>query len=958
MRFLITFILAFGILSSFARQIPIDEAKEAAQNFLSSKSVVPTRGMNDATVQDLKLIENKNLNSFHAFNIGDSQGFILISAMGDKPMVLGYSDNGMFDLLNQPPQLKGILDNASVFKERTSFSTRADGNGVLYQTAEWGQGAPYNNLAPNNAAAGCVATAMAITMQYHQWPDYTRGGELFDWYFPDFKLNFDDYKIDWNVLSDKYNPKFNDEVSMLMKSTGIASHMLYGMNEFNESGAEVWAIGNRLIELYAYDKECQYLEKESFDDQRWNQMLRQQLDEIGPVIYRGGSETAHCFVIDGYDTDGFYHVNWGWDGLSNGYYALDFSDVGGMDFGEYQGMIINIKPDKERKEYSKAFISNANVYNIAGYTASIWNFSTPNIDSGEDVYLIAPIVTLNGQQGFFRIAVVDENDNILELIGGEPKMSYNYINSVDDAPYCAHPGISLFFNMAFPPLKEGQRYQLVSQDAKLVDKEWGILSPEFPSTDPADYKIVLGGMLNPSHFYAKNNTSIYSYANFHIDENLPYMGEQNCIFNHEFTFDRLRYDAIAENFFVPSSGVSMEVYAKDEEGNEVKPIYVEIYGKDKYDGFLFSFNITPYEPYYEVYFRYTPADPKRTEGISSDQLIEKDGMIFKTDGENCILIGYDPDLLQSATTVPAIVSKDGNDYKLVEIGREALMHAPVKSLMIDARNLTNIGRMGLAGMRSLEDLQVVNLKDNAIEEWYVSPLLQSSVSNLYSDKFFTYNELYAFSGAYYIYINSDKANIERPDINFYFSALPSDPNFHSTFDTFNTINNGIKIIDNSFGSLNVPGVGNTYIDLLESYDLPFTQMWEYAIDKKQHLVSISNIIDNVKINEVSINGNTVSLNEDGYYPIPSESVVAMEVTVNYTVNGTQKMQTLYSADYNNTIRSVALGDGVDTIIDNDYENVDVYNLQGVKLFDKASKNELNSLIPGIYIIGNKKVVIK
>ncbi|MCH5234359.1 MAG: C10 family peptidase [Muribaculaceae bacterium] len=957
MRLLFTLTLALGICSAYARQIPADEAKTYAEDFLAAKAFVQTRGFDNPAVKNLKLIENKNPNSFHAFNIGESQGFILVSAIGDNPMVLGYSDRGTFDLSSLPPQLKGILDNASVFKDGTNFSTRADGNGVLYSTADWGQYAPYNNLAPKNAAAGCVSTAMSIAMQYHQWPDVTRGGEMFDWYFPDFKLNFDDYKINWKVLSDKNDPKFNDEVALLMKSTGIASHMLYGMNEFNESGAEVWAIGNRLIELYAYDKDCQYLEKKSFNDSEWNQLLIQQLDEIGPVIYRGGTIASHCFVIDGYDPDGFYHVNWGWDGLSNGYYALDFSDVGGMNFGENQGMIINIKPDKERKEYSKAFITNADVYTYAGYTSSIWNFSTPDIDSGENVYLIAPIVTLNGQQGFFRVAVVDENDNILKLIGGEPKMAYNYINAVDDAPYCAHPGISLYFNMAFPTLKDGERYQLVSQDAKLVDKEWGILSPEVPSTDPADYKIVLGGMLNPSHFYAKNNTSIYSYANFHIDENLPYMGEQNCIFDHEFTFDRLRYDAIAENFFVPSSGVSMEVFAKNEDGNDVDPVYVERYGKENYDGFLFNFNISPYEPYYEVYFRYTPADPKRTEGISADQLIENDGLIFKIDGENCSLIGYDPDLLPQVITVPSMVAKDGNDYKVVEIGREALLHAPIKSLTIDANNLTRIGRMGLAGMRVLEDLKVINLKDDAIEEWYVSPLLQSSISNLYSDKFFTYNELCAFAGAYYVTM-MEKANIERPDMNFFFSALPTEPNFHSTFDSFTTINNGIKFIDNSFNSLNVPGVGNTYVPLLDSYDLPFTQMWEYAIDKEQHLLAISDVIENVKIESVAINGQTVSVNQEGYYPIPSDAILAMEVTVNYAVNGNQKMQTSYTADYNNSIGSVSLGAGIDSVIDNDFENVDVYNIQGVKVLDKASKDELNSLPSDIYIIGGKKVIIK
>ncbi|MCH5224676.1 MAG: C10 family peptidase [Muribaculaceae bacterium] len=954
----LTFIL--GICSLSARQIPVEEAKEVARNFLATKFLVSTRAKGMGSEYDLKRIENKTLKSIHAFNIGEKDGFILVSAIGDNPKVVAYSDKGFFDINNLPPQLKGIVENASGFKETQSGkATRASGQGILHKTAEWGQGAPYNNLTPNNAAAGCVATAMSIAMHYHQWPDYTRGGEMFDWYFPDFKMNFDDYTIDWKAMSDENDPKFNEEVAKLMKSAGIASHMLYGMNEFNESGAEVWAIGNRMIEIYAYDKDCQFIEKKSFNDSEWDNMLKQQLDEIGPVIYRGGSVTAHCFVIDGYDNEGFYHVNWGWDGQSNGYYALDFSDVGGMDFGEYQGMIINIKPDRERKEYSKAFLSNADVYSMEGYPSSLWNFSASDIDTGENVYFITPVVTLNRQIGYFKVAVVDENDNIVKLIGETPKMGATFHKSVDDAPFCAHPGMALFFNMAMPPLNPGERYQLVSQDAVIVDEEWGTLSPDAPSLDPADYKLVLGGMLNPSYFYAKNNTSIFSTANFHMDENLPFMEEQYGILDHEFSFDRLRYDAIAPNFFVPSSGVKMEVIAKDEEGKEVKPLYVENYREENCEKFKYDINISPYEPYYEVYFRYDPADPRRTEGVSSDVILEKEGLIFKTEGENCILIGYNPDALPEEIMIPAVVSKDGMDYKMTEIAREALMHAPLKSISIDGENIAKIGRMAFSGMKNLENLYIFNMEDNINEDWIVSTLLQSSLSNIYSDKFYSYSDLANLAGAHFIHENLDidRANIERPDMNFYFSALPTDPNMIVTFDSFKTFNERISSINSSFNTLNVPGVGNINKKMLESSGLPITQMWEYAIDKENQLLAIFKVIDNVEIESVEINGTPVTLNEAGFYPVPSDALAKMNVKVNFTVNGNQKMQTLYTAGYNNVLNSEDLA-GVDSIFNDANATFDVYNLQGVKVMKDAARNDLQTLPSDIYIIGRRKILVR
>ena len=70
------------------------------------------------------------------------------------------------------------------------------------------------------------------------------------------------------------------------------------------------------------------------------------------------------------------------------------------------------------------------------------------------------------------------------------------------------------------------------------------------------------------------------------------------------------------------------------------------------------------------------------------------------------------------------------------------------------------------------------------------------------------------------------------------------------------------------------------------------------------------------------------------------------------------MTTTYSADYNNSLPSVSLDAGVNSISFDLNDEMDVYNLQGAKMLQKATKEGLNSLIPGIYIIGNKKVLVK
>ena len=58
-----------------------------------------------------------------------------------------------------------------------------------------------------------------------------------------------------------------------------------------------------------------------------------------PVFYMGvtSDEGGHAFVCDGY-RDGYFHINWGWSGVSNGYFLLwsldpDVQGTGGSSSG-------------------------------------------------------------------------------------------------------------------------------------------------------------------------------------------------------------------------------------------------------------------------------------------------------------------------------------------------------------------------------------------------------------------------------------------------------------------------------------------------------------------------------------------------------------------------------------------------------------------------------------------------
>ena len=70
------------------------------------------------------------------------------------------------------------------------------------------------------------------------------------------------------------------------------------------------------------------------------------------MIYSGQSkEAGHAFVCDGYDGYGLFHINWGWDGMSDGYFRLQALNpyaqgTGGSKSGYayYQSALIGISP--------------------------------------------------------------------------------------------------------------------------------------------------------------------------------------------------------------------------------------------------------------------------------------------------------------------------------------------------------------------------------------------------------------------------------------------------------------------------------------------------------------------------------------------------------------------------------------------------------------------------------------
>lgn len=328
----------------------------------------------------------------YIFNNG-KEGFIIAPADDRLIPVLGYSDAGSFDKENHPDGLEFLLNEYAKVVENlnngikytitesgkktsipvtSNFSTEI---APLLGKIEWDQGSPYNMYCPeykagSKSVTGCVATAMAQVMFYHKWPqessknlsDYTTEGGI--------KVTAPvggGRKYKWSSMKNNYatlnfpSPVAEKAVGELMLDCGISVFMEYG----SVSGAASMNIPSALINNFGYAKTAEFLFRSFYTAKEWDAILKNELNNARPVLLSGqGSSGGHEFVCDGYDAGGLYHINWGWSGMSNGYFSINNLNpyeqgIGGNTgdgFNIYLDAVIGIQPSTASDEKAKSTI--------------------------------------------------------------------------------------------------------------------------------------------------------------------------------------------------------------------------------------------------------------------------------------------------------------------------------------------------------------------------------------------------------------------------------------------------------------------------------------------------------------------------------------------------------------------------------------------------------------------------
>ena len=293
---------------------------------------------------------------YYVVNYADNAGFAVVSTTrsNENPLLV-VTEAGNYtpgeETENEGFNMYMDLLNESISRERTGIDPNPPEGPTTEHSVEefnigpflnvkWGQGYPYNMYCPPYTAtetarypAGCVATAIAQIMSYHEYPTQ---------YTPTYNTSIPTQYLNWTTIKSHVGgsatcnctshtqlahliAEVGEKVNMIYTPTSSSAYLQNTITGFQNMGYRM----DTYATSYSFDK------------------VKSNLNSNRPILMVGSNtnEEGHAWVADGYKqinyiqttydyelngrpvivdqsitTQYYLHLNWGWDGDFNGYY--------------------------------------------------------------------------------------------------------------------------------------------------------------------------------------------------------------------------------------------------------------------------------------------------------------------------------------------------------------------------------------------------------------------------------------------------------------------------------------------------------------------------------------------------------------------------------------------------------------------------------------------------------------
>lgn len=452
-----------------ARPITKSAAENIARGFMSKRC---SKSASLACLPHKSAVKGSSgdVAPYYIFNIGNREGFVIVSGDDNAEPVLGYSDRGELDLDNMPANMVEWLRLNELYvencakREFSAVGTSRTGNGTvvvepLLGDIMWGQDFPFNEMCPTYYSGGqnlhyyvgCVATAATQIMRYYRYPQQGTGSKSYVFKGQTLSADFGNTTYDWdNMLafypSDGVSQEQIDAAATLAYHFGVSVEMEYAENG---SGALSMLVPHALKTYFGYDKATTMRRRNFYSATEWLELIKHELDNNRPVYYGATSDSGlggHAFVCDGYDSEGYVHINWGWYGMSNGYFLVnhlnpdDLGEGGGTGgYNTDQEIITGIQPstggttDFDRPLYGLLSLKCSDYGSDFTLMSSVNNYDVTPFDGQ-----IAAVVTRNGQ----IIDILKTDGESTHIDGFANSMSGLYFLTMRDIPTTVSEGIA------------------------------------------------------------------------------------------------------------------------------------------------------------------------------------------------------------------------------------------------------------------------------------------------------------------------------------------------------------------------------------------------------------------------------------------------------------------------------------------------------------------------------------
>ncbi len=351
------------------RIITLEEASDVAQGKIQELGKTDIYSIK---TWNIVKVENTKQNLFYLFHLSP-KGYVIVAPVRDINPIIAYSltsdtfingeINPLYNLVvaDISIQLEQISSTSNQIKNKyhkewsylKQLNLDLVTNKIIEQwppegttetegwiKTQWHQNAPYNNFCPIDTSsgqrgiAGCPAVAMAQIINYHKTTNNIQFNDSDDYhhnYLNKFWIDDDYEAYDFpsfpflngflNTLSEHYQTQTlitDDDKAAINFACGVAATQVYSPQVSGTFGV------NQAFNAYKrfnFNTSTLYTEssEEMFNKIIWN--IKHALP-VHFAVVTPAWDTGHNLIIDGYNTDEYYHLNFGWDGMHDGWYHI------------------------------------------------------------------------------------------------------------------------------------------------------------------------------------------------------------------------------------------------------------------------------------------------------------------------------------------------------------------------------------------------------------------------------------------------------------------------------------------------------------------------------------------------------------------------------------------------------------------------------------------------------------